>query len=546
MIIDQIHQHFPNLCDLRAREIRVDKQLRKVFCTLSFPNVTTLNVSVRGQISEFIKTLIPQGYLCAITYVNDHFNDLSFRRLMNDVFKSKFPLFASLAKSNMSLTVKEKSVDVEFRVSTVMSQNIETADICGQLDVFFKDYTSYQVSITSLVDESVGVNVDLSEQEKLVHLAINRELLKPSRYFSVSNVEKHIGKVIMTAPMYISDIRKASDSCVICGTVSNKTLKASKNNPNMYVCKFTLTDASGGSINCVIFVKFEIADFLTIKEKMGKTDSEALTLSRTRTLANDKKMKKMMDIYDSMSVIVRGRVAFNDYSEQLEMCVYDLCKCNISPISKKSELNRRVSDDYILIKPKIFQEFKQDTFVDKFAGKSVLADKSYVVLHVNSTGFNVTKDKIFAVCGVKIVDGHITEQLFSYVNPEIDVNIELLAKARTSVEKIVFYPTITEIISDLYKFADGSELIGTDLAQIVGLLNYYAAPIGYQFANSQVNQTELLSTLFDNSFFAKKPNCSKLDDVAKVCKISYNGSVFCLDTAVTVARCLNTLSSSVK
>ena len=142
MIIDQIHQHFPNLYDLRAREIRVDKQLRKVFCTLSYPNVTTLNVSVRGQIAEFIKTLIPQGYLCAITYVNDHFNDLSFRRLMNDVFKSKFPLFAGLAKSNMSLTVKEKSVDVEFRVNTVMNRNIETADICGQLDAFFKNYTS--------------------------------------------------------------------------------------------------------------------------------------------------------------------------------------------------------------------------------------------------------------------------------------------------------------------------------------------------------------------------------------------------------------------
>lgn len=412
MIIEQLHLKFSELNDLRAREIRVDKQQRKVFCTLSYPNVNDLNNDVRNQIVNYTKTLIPKGYACSVNFLNDNFNELSFRRLINDILKNKFPIFASLIKNNMFVSITERVIDLEFRVDSVNYKNIEAANLCRELENFLNDYTCYEVKIVAMIDHSATVDVDLYEQEKLVKLAINRELLKPSRHFTISNVEKHIGKVIMSSPMYISDIRSASDSCVICGTVSNKTLKASKNNPNMYVCKFTLSDASDGSITCVIFVKFEIADFMTIKEKMGKSDSEALTISRTRTLANDKKMKKMMDIYDSMSVVVRGKVSFNSYSEQLEMCVYDLCKCSVTPISKMSEFDKPVASEYTLIKPQAFKEYSQVTFVNQIIGKSLLADKSYVVLHINGTGNNLTKDKIFAVCAVKIVDGHITEQFF--------------------------------------------------------------------------------------------------------------------------------------
>lgn len=122
----------------------------------------------------------------------------------------------------------------------------------------------------------------------------------------------------------------------------------------------------------------------------------------------------------------------------------------------------------------------------------------------------------------------------------------MLNKAKITTEKIVFYPTLTEIITDLYKFVYGFELIGNDLQQIMGLINYYAAPIGYRFSNSQVSQSDLLSNLFDNSIFSKKPNCSKLEEVTKTCKVSYGGSSFCLDTAIAVARSLVVLSNSVK
>ncbi|MBQ8434247.1 MAG: hypothetical protein IJX23_05535, partial [Clostridia bacterium] len=102
--------------------------------------------------------------------------------------------------------------------------------------------------------------------------------------------------------------------CVLCGTVSAKTLKATQKDKSLYMCKFTLGDKSGGSITCVLFVRFDITDFQTLKQTTGKPDSEVLTISETKKHANDRKMKKLMNIYDGMEILVRGKISRNDYS----------------------------------------------------------------------------------------------------------------------------------------------------------------------------------------------------------------------------------------
>lgn len=546
MIIEELHRRFENMQDLRAREIRVDKQQRRVFCALSYPNISSITATEKNAIIAFVKTLIPQGYSCSVSFANDRFTELSFEKLLSDVLHKKFPIFSVLTQC-AEVKIVEREITLKFHVNAVMEKNIEAAELIERLTEFFVVYTCYNVRLFVVLEKAEIVKANLAEQEKLAHLAINRELLKPSRYFIVSDVVKHIGKTILSSPMYIADIRKPSDSYVICGTVSNKTLKASKNDPNMYICKFMLSDASGGSIPCVVFTRFDVSDYKTIKETMGKTDSEALTISRTRALANDKKMKKMMDIYDSMSVIVRGKVTFNNFSEQLEMCVYDLCKCNIVSNGNAAQFNRSLPREYSLVKPEIYKDYLQTSFMDADKlNRSPLSGKSYVVLHANVTGYNVIKDKIIAICGVKIVDGRITEKIFSYVNPETDIDAGVLEQAKVSVDKLVFYPTITELIPDIAKFIDGCVLTGLDTPKVMEIINYYASPVGYKFTNSFEQQGDIFSVLFDTSGYSHKPVCSKIEDVSKQCRISLASNTFCQDTAVTTAQCMVMLSNRSK
>ena len=544
MIIDQLHNQFPNMSELRMREIRVDKPLRRVFCKLSYPDMPNVSADVKSELSDCIRKLVPQGFTCSIDFLNDSFTETSFTNFIYDLIKNKFPIYGTISKHKIDVGIAGRKITAILSVSAAAKRNMELSDFVEKLIEYFNGYTCYDVDV--LLREDNAVDVDVAEQERLVRLAVNRELFKPSRYFAVKNVRKQLGKDFSGAPMYIADVRNPLDNCIICGVVSNKSVRAAKNNNSMQVCKFTLTDASGASMNCVTFVKFLLTDVATIQDTMGKSEVEAKTLSETRTLANDKKMKLLMEILNGDSVIVRGRVAYNAYSERLEMTVYDLAKCEILPVAPQQKYAREVEKEYLLVRPEEYTEYQQINFVFQRTQNSLLTGRNVVVLHANTTGFSTIEDKVYAICGVKVVDGRVTERFFTYVNPEKEIDGKALAACELADNKLSFYPTLTEIISDLYKFTHGCELVGNNLSQLLELLNYYASPVGYQFANATVAQVELLTALFENSLMNANVSVAKIDDVAKKCKIACKSTVFCKETALTVARCMSVLSDNVK
>ena len=526
------------------REIRVDKRQRRVFCKLSYPDMPSVPSEVKSELGDCVKALVPQGFSCSVDFLNDSFTKTSFLTLIFDLIKDKFPIYGTIPKHKIDVGIEGRKITVVLSVSAAAKRNMETSEFVEKLLEYFNAYTCYDVDVLLREDETG--DVDVAEQERLVRIAINRELFKPSRYFAVKNVRKHLGREFSGAPMYIADVRNPMDNCVICGVVSNKSIRAAKNNNSMQVCKFTLTDASGATMNCVTFVKFLLTDVATIQDTTGKSEAEAKTLAQTRTFANDKKMKLLLDVLNGDEVIVRGRVAFNTFSERLEMTVYDLAKCQILPVSSQQKFEREVEKDYLLVHPEQYAEYQQANFVFQSSQNSVLRGRNVVVLHANVTGFSTIEDKVYAICGVKVVDGRVTERFFTYVNAEEEIDGKSLAACEMVENKLSFHPPLTEIISDLYKFTYGCELVGTNLPQLLDLLNYYAAPVGYQFTNATVLQTDLLAELIENSILNVNVSVAKLEDVAKKCKVPCKNSVFCKETALTLARCLSVLSDNAK
>ncbi|MCH5156961.1 MAG: hypothetical protein J1G02_03675 [Clostridiales bacterium] len=550
MIIDKLHQQFNDLCDLRMREIRVDRQVRKVFCTLSHPQAQGFDVNLRTQIINIVKSDLPKGYTCSVKFVDDEFTDLSFRRILIELIKNRYPIYANIPKTKIDVGVAGRYITVVFNVNEVVKRNFEVSEFCEKLSEYFAEYTCYQVEFVVRLDTSSSPATNVEEQEKLVQFAINRELLKPSRYFSISNVDVVFGKQITASPMYIADVRRPMDACVVCGTISNKTTRVAKSNPMLNVCSFTLTDGTGHSMSCILFLRLQITDVSTIMSETGKGEAEAKTLSEKRILANDKKLKLVATfLTNGDSVVVRGKVAYNRDGSSLEMCVYDLCKCKIEAISTQREYINEPASQYLIVRPEDFTEYRQINFVDDSTEKSVISEQDFVVLHVNATGLGkVIEDKLYAISAVKVAHGHVTERLFTYINPERndELDVKLLEACGITQNKLIFYPTLTEIISDLYKFTYGCTLVGVNLGQILDILNYYASPFGYLFKNKTVVQSDLLGELFENSILEVSINTSKIDDVAKKCRVECPSTVFCADTALTVARCMSYLSYNAK
>ena len=548
MIIDKLHQAFNQLGDLRMREIRVDRQTRKVSCTLSHPQAASFDANLRSQIIDTVKGELPQGYTCSVKFATDEFTDVSFKRVLTDLIKNRYPIFANISKTKIDVGIAGRNITVVFNVSEVVKKNIELAEFCEKLTEFFAEYTCYETVFMVRLDTTATSGANVMEQEKLVQFAINRELLKPSRYFNVSNVDAVFGKQITSSPMYIADVRRPMERCVVCGTISNKTTRAAKCNPTLHVCSFTLTDGTGNGLPCILFLRLQITDIPTIMNETGKGEAEARTLSEKRALSNDKKLKQVATfLSNGDSVVARGKVAYNRDGSNLELCVYDLCKCKIESTSQHEYITEPASQ-YLIVKPEDFTEYRQINFVDDSTENSVITNENIVVLHVNATGLSrVIEDKLYAISAVKVVHGHVTERLFTYINPErSDIDIKALEACGITPNKFIFYPTLTEIISDLYKFTYGCKLVGSNLSQILAILNYYAAPLGYKFTNETILQSDILTRLFENSILDVSVNTAKIDDVAKKCKVECPSTVFCADTALTVARCMSYLSYNTK
>ena len=549
MIIDKLHQQFNELSELRIREIRVDRQLRKVFCTLSHPQANSFDINLRNQIVDTVRSALPKGYSCSVKFAGDEFTDVSFKRILTDLIKNRYPIYSNISKSKIDVSIVGRSITVVFNVSEVVKKNIELSEFCEKLTEYFKEYTCYEVTFLTRMDPHATTAANVEEQEKLVQFAINRELLKPARYFNVSNVEPVFGKRITASPMYIADVRKPTDTCTVCGTISNKTTRAAKSNPTLHVCSFTLTDGTGRGLPCVLFLRLQITDVETIMSETGRGEAEAKTLSEKRILSNDKKLKLVATfLTNGDSVVVRGKIT-NNRDGNLEMCVYDLCKCKIDPIAPHREFATKPAEQYLIVKPEDFAEYRQINFVDDSAEKSLITNQDIVVLHVNATGLSkVIEDKLYAISAVKVSKGHVTERLFTYLNPEKTDGLDskLLDACKISPNKFIFCPTLTEVISDFYKFCYGCMLVGESLGQVLNILNYYAAPLGYKFTNKTAVQSEMLSELLENSMLDVSVNTSKIDDVAKKCKVVCPSTVFCAETSLTVARCMSYLSLNSK
>ena len=548
MLINQLHEKFPELQDLRVRDILVDKDKRKIRCILSYPNNSELDATIKSNIYAFVRSCVPKGYYCETKIYNDVFSEVSFRTNLFDFIKKRFPAF-KIPRERTLISQQDRNISVVFSVTEITKGNLDVANFIDELAEHYKNYTCYNISFDIKVDKDIQIdyNAYILDQERLVQLAINKELMRPVRSFSVTNVEKYIGKVINnTSPMYISDIRGVMNDCVLCGTVSAKTLKATKKDKSLYMCKFSLSDNSGASIPCVLFVRFEISDFQTLKQTTGKPDSEVRTISATKAAANDRKMKKLMNIYDTMEVLVRGKITYNDFTNQLEMLVFDLCLCKILKDEGKLKNIAPVPQNYMIVQPMYYEDYQQASFTQSLFRNDWFADQNLVVLHANATGNVATKDKFISLAGVKIRNGKIVESFSTYVNPEMTIAPELEKQIPTTSEQLMYCHTITELIPDLYKFTHGCALVGADMHKLVEMLDYYAEPFGYKFTNKIIDQAELLDKMFEESTFANKPNCAKIEDVAKVCKIPFEKSAFCKVTAQTVAQCLVKLSDNFK
>lgn len=106
MIIDELRQRFPDMPNLRVRDIRIDKFVKKVFCVVSYPEMPLLDKPLKDAIRAVVVACVPPGYRHDVQLVNDKFNASSFRALVLDIIKNKYPLFCNVKSDKIAVKVE--------------------------------------------------------------------------------------------------------------------------------------------------------------------------------------------------------------------------------------------------------------------------------------------------------------------------------------------------------------------------------------------------------------------------------------------------------
>ena len=517
MILAKLKEQFPQYPDLRVREIVVNKSSKKINCIVSYPDTTALSHVDRNGIFAVVKSCAPSNFYCTTVLQADVFNEVSLQKFFVEKIKSMFPFFVGLKLTDV---VVRKQAERRFSITLVLQDFLynlaQESAVVKSFCEFFATYSCYNLTM-ELKHSETPVDLDklIQDQEKLVQLAISKELNKPIRRFAVDDVWKYIGKKVVSTPGYIVDIREPKALTTICGKISDKSIKVSKNNPNLQICKFKLTDNSG-SIDCILFVKHKVVDFDVIKDTTGKTDEEVNTVARANRLHNEKLHKQLIELYDNTEVVLDGKVVLNDFSSKLEMQVYNLSKCRILSQEEQPVYVRPVPENYVTVTPKKIAQFEQISMeANQQEEVNYLVKGAHVILNVAATGYNYLTDKVLQICAIKLVDGQIVEIFDTIINPELnDIKQELKQSFNLAWDKLVYFPTLTEVAGDLYKFTYGATLVGMEIDKIINIFNYYSMPAGYKFENNLIKLNDLFSNLFELTN-KSKPNCSKLEDVAK-------------------------------
>ncbi len=544
MILAKLKEKFPQYPDLRVREIVVNKSNKKINCIVSYPDTTILSSADRSGIFAVVKSCAPTNFFCTTVLQADVFNEISMQKFFYEKIKERFAFFVGLKLTEVQVSkTGVRSFDVKLVLQDFLYNLAVDEKVAKDFCDFFETYSCYKVNV-QLQKSAVPVDLDklVKDQEKLVQLAISKQLNKPIRKFAVSDVVKYIGKKVDVAPGYIIDIRDPKTLATICGKISEKSIKQSKNNPNLYICKFKLTDNSG-VIDCIMFVKYKVTDVEVIKDTTGKTDEEVQTVSRANRLHNEKLHKQLLELYDNTEVVLDGKVVFSEFSSRLEMQVYNLSKCRILSQEEQPIYLRPVPENYIVVAPRKISKYEQIGFEQSAEnGVNYLVQGSYVVLNVVSTGYNYLTDKIVQISAIKMVDGEIVETLDTVINPELkEIDPEMRQCYNISWDKLVYFPTLTEVVADIYKFTYGSTLVGMEVDKIINFFNYYSMPAGYKFENDLCKLNDLFSNLFELTN-KNKPNCSKLEDVAKKLNVEPPKAFDVIQKTAVSAKCIEILA----
>lgn len=463
-MLSKIIAKYPKYSKLRLRQTVVTKQKNygKQTVEILFSYPTRLNSADRIAIENCVNEFMPSKYYSLVGYEIDAFDADVFVNKSISYCLEAFPTLAHRLNGNVSASITDDVCTIVFHVDDITAGGLERFHVIDKLSEFFAEYTCHNVAFEidrHPLEQTLDEMLELSEQ--YLQLQINRQLSKPKRFLSVTDVTEYIGKIVNSKPRYIKDIQTAQTTVTVCGKVHDtKLIKTFEKNPDK-------TIKNPENPREIIFLVFNLVDY---------TGSIA-----AKFFPNKDSITKMEKIANGDEIIVQGQTKYDDKG-QLQLTAKSISRCRILAETEQPKNAKPIPAQFVVVKPKRITVQKQASLDEAVSEPpKYFSQHNVVCLNVETTGNNVRLDKIIKINAVKIVHGTIKESFSSFINPEMQVAPEQLKELGITEKSLSEKPSIIDVIPDLYKFAAESTLIVHNADVSLSFVKFYAFASDYDF-----------------------------------------------------------------
>jgi DNA polymerase III subunit alpha, Gram-positive type len=415
--------------------------------------------------------------------------------------------------------INEGNIEVIFANPAVL-QMARQREIDRYIERFYRRITGRGLPVQLLCQQPIEDSFSekfqeqrAQEEQRLVEQAIKEQRAagkeKENREESpLQVVEKKIGYRIQEEPVSISSIQEEEKRVVLKGKVFKTEIRELKSGRKLLM--FNLTDYTS-SISCKFFTsprdqdqsaiitQIQDGDWLKVRGSVQfDTFSRDLVLmisdlEETEAIErNDPADEKRVELHlhTSMSamdgithvkeIVKRAAkwghpaVAITDHAVvQAYPDAYDAGKKHGVKILYGVEAN--IVDDGV---PIVMNEQER-----------ALADDTYVIFDVETTGLSAVHDVIIELAAVKMKNGEIIDRFSSFANPHRPLSQQIIDLTHITDEMLTDAPEIDDIIGRFLEFIEGSVLVAHNARFDMGFLQEAVKRIGAEPVRNPVLDT---------------------------------------------------------
>ncbi len=408
------------------------------------------DVTVSLEDNEFIKSSfekelegISVEVICHKSFAD---GEIAKRAILSYLQTHCFSVAHAVDDSSVKIIGSSKKIKYEIVVLDNVAEYLTRTDVLsGIKETLEREYSNFfegEIRVSSK-DEEKPIYEDLSvKEDDILDLQV--------RSVKMCDVVRFSDDEVYDVATYIADGENIIGKCYFAGTVIEKEERTSKKG-NVYY-RITLDDKSG---------KISGSYFTTDKNKLQKL--EKLNVGSV--------------------VIVRGEMEVFNGRPSFLIKGFHFCEFPKGFVPARRP-GKKPPEKYVFAFPTPCETSKQEDFFT--VGSKVpesLVGKEFVVVDIETTGTDVTSDKITEIGAVRIKDGIIVESFQTLIDPEVKLSNKIIELTGITDEMLVGQPKIYEVYPDFYKFLGDSIFVAHNADFDYRFLKNAGKDLGYYLEN---------------------------------------------------------------